>query len=82
MDNDETIRLLSDAVADEFEIDKAVMSPDALIMADIGLDSLDMVDLAVIVDRIFGIKLTREDMAAAHTLGELANLIDARRKKN
>lgn len=79
MDSAEIRRLLSDAVAEEFEIDKAKMTPDASIVSDIGLDSLDMVDLAVIVDRLFGVKLTREDMARAATFGDLAELISAKR---
>lgn len=79
MDSEEIRRLLSDAVAEEFEIDKAKMTPDASIVSDIGLDSLDMVDLAVIVDRLFGVKLTREDMAGAATFGDLAELISTKR---
>lgn len=79
MDSAEIRRLLSDAVAEEFEIDKAKMTPDASIVSDIGLDSLDIVDLAVIVDRLFGVKLTREDMARAATFGDLAELISAKR---
>lgn len=66
-------------MAEEFEIDKAKMTPDASIVSDIGLDSLDIVDLAVIVDRLFGVKLTREDMARAATFGDLAELISAKR---
>ena len=79
MDSAEIRRLLSDAVAEEFEIDKAKMTPDASIVSDIGLDSLDMVDLAVIVDRLFGVKLTREDMAGVATFGDLAELISSKR---
>lgn len=79
MDTEEIRRKLSDAVAEEFEIDKAKMTPDASIVSDIGLDSLDMVDLAVIVDRLFSVKLTREDMAKAATFGDLAKLINEKR---
>lgn len=79
MDIDEIRRLLCNAVAEEFEIDKDMVTPDSSIMADSGLDSLDMVDLVVVIDRLFGVKLTREDLTGTKTFGDLADLVAARR---
>lgn len=79
MDIDEIKRLLCDTVAEEFEIAKDMVTPDSSIVADSGLDSLDMVDLVVIIDRLFGVKLTREELTRVSTFGDLAELIAARR---
>lgn len=79
MDIDEIRRQLSQALTEEFEIEEEKISPSASIIDDIGLDSLDMVDLAVVIDRIFSVRLTREELAGARTFGQLADLIAAKR---
>lgn len=59
----------------EFEIAESLMSDDADLVGTLGIDSLDMVDLAIVVQSEFGIKLSREEMVKAKTLGDLKTLI-------
>ncbi len=51
------------------------MSDDADLVGTLGIDSLDMVDLAIVVQSEFGVKLSREEMVKAKTLGDLKTLI-------
>ena len=59
----------------EFEIAESLMSDDADMVGTLGIDSLDMVDLAIVVQSEFGVKLSREEMVKAKTLGDLKTLI-------
>jgi hypothetical protein len=45
MTDQEIIDLIDSSLAEEFELDPADMTPEANIYEDLGLDSLDMVDM-------------------------------------
>ena len=47
---------------DELEIDEEKIFPDARLKDDMGIDSLDFVDIVVIVERNFGFKIKPEEM--------------------
>ena len=66
---------LRKALGSEFEIAESLMSDDADMVGTLGIDSLDMVDLAIVVQSEFGVKLSREEMVKAKTLGDLKTLI-------
>ena len=42
---------------DELEVEEEKIAPEALLKEDIGIDSLDFVDIVVIVERTFGFKI-------------------------
>ena len=60
---------------EEFEIDEARLPPDAHLKDDLGLESLDFVDIAVIVQKEFGLTLKGEEMTAIRTLDDLYDYI-------
>lgn len=49
---------------------------DALLKDDVGIDSLDFVDIVVIVEETFGFKIKAEDMAEVKTLAQFYDYID------
>ena len=59
----------------EFEIDPELINPEAKLKDDLGLDSLDFVDVVVEIEGIFGIKLTGGDFISIVTLDDFHNLI-------
>lgn len=69
---------LKPALAEEFEIEASAITADASIGGSLGIDSLDMVDLAVVVEQTLGVKLTREELTRAATYGDLVRLIGER----
>ena len=60
---------------DELEIEEDQLVPEALLKDDLGIDSLDYVDIVVIVDKIFGFKIKPEEMTGVKTLGQFLSLI-------
>lgn len=54
-------RKVVEVLAEEFELDPAEMGPEATLYDDLGLDSLDAVDMVVVLEKTFGMKLTDEE---------------------
>ena len=53
---------------EDLEVEESAIRPDALLKDDLGIDSLDFVDIVVIVERKFGFKIKPEEMADVTTL--------------
>jgi acyl carrier protein len=75
MQNDEIIRKINLLLVDEIEIDEEVLSPSAELKKDLGIDSLDFVDLFVIIENNFGFKMKAEEMSEVKTLQDFYNYI-------
>lgn len=63
---------------DELEIEENELVPEALLKDDLGIDSLDYVDIVVIVDKIFGFKIKPEEMTEVKTLGQFCDYIESK----
>lgn len=48
----------------------------ALFIDDLGTDSLDMVELQIAAEEVFGVELSDDDVYEATTVGKLVALID------
>ncbi|MBU0729359.1 MAG: acyl carrier protein [Proteobacteria bacterium] len=73
MISDEQVRgQIIDVLADEFELDPELLKPEATLFDDLGLDSLDAVDMIVALEKSFGMKMTNEEaMRSVRTLDDL-----------
>lgn len=61
---------------DELEVDEDKIAPEALLKDDLGIDSLDFVDIVVIVERLFGFKIVPEEMQGVTTLQQFCDYIE------
>ena len=61
---------------DDLEIDEDKIFADAKLKDDMGIDSLDFVDIVVIVEKNFGFKIKPEEMAGVVTLSDFYNYIN------
>ncbi|MEI7663520.1 MAG: phosphopantetheine-binding protein [Bacteroidota bacterium] len=82
MENDEIIRKINQLLVDEIEIDEGLIEPSADLKNDLGIDSLDFVDLFVIVEQNFGFKMKAEEMADVKTLNDFYQYIINRCNQN
>jgi len=63
-------------MAEEFELEPESLQPDATLYEDLGLDSLDAVDMVVAMEKAFGMKMADEEaVRAVRTLGDLFDLV-------
>ena len=63
---------------DDLEIEEENIFPEAKLKEDMGIDSLDYVDIVVIVEKIFGFKIKAEEMTAVKTLSQFYDYIESR----
>ncbi|MEN8134611.1 MAG: acyl carrier protein [Thermodesulfobacteriota bacterium] len=77
MISDEEIRQqIIEVISEEFELDPGQLIPTATLYDDLGLDSLDAVDMVVAMEKSFGVKLANEEaIKAVRTMADLCELI-------
>lgn len=65
-------------LVDEIEVDEEKITPEAKLKADLGIDSLDFVDIVVLVDRKFGFKIKQEEMIGVDTFSKFCDYIETK----
>lgn len=68
-----TIKFLSE----EFEVEPSTITPDAPLKETLALDSLDYVDLVVVIEENFGFKVKGEDFMRLVTFKDFYDHIEA-----
>ena len=67
---------LNAILIDEFEVDPSVISEEKNIKESLDLDSLDYVDLVVIIESNFGVKLIKEDFQNMITFEDFYAIVE------
>ena len=73
---DRIIKIVNQVLEEEFEIDPALLVPESLIREDMGLDSLDAVDLIVMVDKKLGVRIDEEQARSIRILEDVYKIIN------
>ena len=63
------------AMVDLFELDEAVITPQALLFDQLGLDSIDAVDLVVRLKNETGIAVRPDEFKAVRTVGDVVKAV-------
>lgn len=63
MDNTEIISTINHFMVEEFEVEPQMISPQANLRETLQLDSLDYIDLVVVIESNFGFKVKAEDFS-------------------
>jgi acyl carrier protein len=76
MTEQEIIERIDASLEEEFELDRADMRPEATLFDDLGLDSLDMVDMVIALEQTFKIKIRdEEEIRKIRTLGDIHRFV-------
>ncbi|MBN1113449.1 MAG: acyl carrier protein [Bacteroidales bacterium] len=75
MNREEVIDKINDFLIDEFELEADQLTPDALLKDDLEIESLDFVDIVVIVEKEFGLKINGAEMKEVKTLDQFYTYI-------
>ena len=70
MNRQEIEEKVKNFLIEDLEIDEEKIQPEARLKEDIGIDSLDFVDIVVIVEKKFGFKIKTEVMAKVKTFSQ------------
>lgn len=77
MTKQEIIAKVNNLLVEEFEIEENLLTPDASLKSDLEIDSLDFVDIVVLIDREFGFKPKAEELKTVKTLQDFYDYIEA-----
>jgi acyl carrier protein len=82
MTREEIVAATNEVFAESFEIEPARLLPEANVFTDLGLDSLDTVDLVVAIQKRFGVQV-RDDarIRSIRTLGDVHRFIETIREE-
>ncbi|MDD2623065.1 MAG: phosphopantetheine-binding protein [Bacteroidales bacterium] len=78
MKREQIVSIINDFLINEIEIEENLIKDEALLKQDLDIDSLDFVDIVVIVERNFGFKIKPEEMAHVKTLSEFYDYIESK----
>lgn len=76
MTKEEIISRINGFLADEFEVEEEKIIADANLRETLNLDSLDYVDLVVIIESNFGFKVVAEDFINIHTFQNFYDYVE------
>lgn len=80
MERQELIGKINSALADEFEVEESVITPDAPVKETLELDSLSLVDLVALIESNFGIKIEGTQVSSIKTFESLYDFVYERLK--
>ena len=75
MNKEEIIAKLKDVIVEEFEVERDDLKDDAPLLKTLDLDSLDIVDMVVLIEKYFRLKLKKEDFSTMRTFGDLCEKV-------
>jgi acyl carrier protein len=78
MTKTEIVEIVNNFLVEEIEIDEDKIHDEALLKEGLGIDSLDFVDIVVIVERHFGFKIKPEEMTGIKTLSQFYDYIETK----
>ncbi len=80
MERKEIEEKVKNFLVEELEIDEDKIYPEAKLKEDMGIDSLDFVDIVVIVEKNFGFKIKAEEMVGVDTYSKFCDYIESKVK--
>lgn len=78
MTNNEIIEKIHHFLSEEFEVEAEKLTPEANLKDTLGLDSLDYIDLVVVIESNFAFKVKPEDFTDIVTLEDFCNYVISR----
>ena len=76
MEKEKIVSIVNDFLVNEFEVDGDDIQSQARLKETLGLDSLDYIDLVVIIESNFGVKLGEADFKKMITFDDFYSTID------
>lgn len=80
MDRKEIEEKVKNFLIEDIEVDEENIFPEAKLKDDLGIDSLDFVDIVVLVNNKFGFKIKQEEMVGIDTLSKFCDYIETKVK--
>ena len=79
---EEIFNHIKDIFVNSFEVDEALITPEALLYQDLGLDSIDAIDLIAIIQKETGKSLQIEALQKVRSIEDVIALIETLEASN
>ena len=68
-------------IAQKLNLDESEITPEKSLNNDLGADSLDIVEVSMMLEREFNVKFAESDTVKIQTVGDLYELVEKYKKK-
>lgn len=75
--HDEIVSTVNNIMVEEFEVEDAKLAPEAKLV-DLGLDSLDGVDMVVAIEKAFHCRIPEDEARTISTVGDIYTKVETR----
>ena len=76
MTRDEILVRVSELLVSSFEVDPKLITPQALLFQELGLDSIDAIDMVVRLQEWTGRRVAEETLRQVRTVDDVVSLVD------
>lgn len=80
MDRQNIIDTVNEFLINEFEIERGLIKNNTLLKDELEIESLDLVDIIVMIEKEFKVKVKPEEIVKVRTMQELYDFIEAQVK--
>lgn len=81
MTDSQIIELINTSLAEEFELNPDDLKPEAHLYSELGLDSLDTVDMVIVLEGAFKFKIREEEaIREIRTLGDIHRFVIGKKR--
>lgn len=67
---------IREIICEQLELEEDVVTPDAVLLEDLGADSLDLVDLVMTFEDEFDMEIPDEELENIKTVGDIVRFIE------
>ncbi len=78
MNQQEIVERINAFMIEDFEVEESAITPDADLKSTLDLDSLDYIDLVVVIEQNFGFKVKPEDFQPMRTIQDFYDYVTKR----
>ncbi len=78
MEKQELIKRVNSVLAEEFEVEESVITPEGNIKQTLELDSLSLVDMVALIENEFGVKIASSELVKIPTFQDLYDYLAER----
>jgi len=82
MMRDELLQKLKDILKELFEVPPEKVKPEAKLFEELGLDSIDAIDLVVKLQALTGRRIAPQDFKTVRTVGDVLDCVEKLLKEN
>ena len=76
MTNEEIVKQVKDIIVDKLGVEESEVTETASFTNDLGADSLDVVELIMSLEDMYGISITDEDAAQLYTVQKIVDYLE------